>query len=249
MADRATPSPTIVEVERAPGRARVTMAAGAGTVLVPRLIERTGDTAHLALVAGGAMLLGGDHLDVRIVVGTGCLLEITEVGGTVAYGGGEPGRPAEPCSWTVTVDLAADAALSWQGRETVVADGADLTRTLTLTLAAGACALLRETTVLGRSGERGGRVRLRTAVTHDEVPLLVEDTDIAGDAPVPGIVGDARIVDTVLLAGRRPAALAGAMALDGPGALARHLGADLHDSPLGAVWDAWRTELTDGRPA
>ncbi|MFT3717006.1 MAG: urease accessory protein UreD [Gordonia sp. (in: high G+C Gram-positive bacteria)] len=236
---------TVVEIERAAPRARVTMSAGAGTVLVPRLLDRTETTAHLALVAGGAMLLGGDRLDVRIRVGDGCTLELTEVGGTVAYGTGRPDTAdvvGEPSVWTVDVVLGADATLLWMGRETVVADGADLTRTLTVTAEAGATAVIRETTVLGRSGERGGRARLVSQISYDDVPLLVEDTDVRGDRPVPGILGEARVFDTVLIAGRRPADERGAMALAGPGALARHLGHRLHHSPLEDVFDAWRAD-------
>ena len=50
-------------------RAGVVMSSGAGTVLVPRLLDRTRDTARIALVPGGAMVLGGDHLSVRVEVG------------------------------------------------------------------------------------------------------------------------------------------------------------------------------------
>ncbi|MFT4087108.1 MAG: urease accessory protein UreD [Gordonia sp. (in: high G+C Gram-positive bacteria)] len=241
---------TVVDVERADGRARLTMSAGAGTVLIPRLLGRTADSVHVALVAGGAMLLGGDRLDVRISVGAGCRLELSEIGGTVAYGRGESGRAAQPCQWRVHVKLAAGATLLWMGRETVVADGADLTRSLTVDVEAGACALLRETTVLGRTGERGGRARLVSTIAYDGAPLLVEDTDFSGDDPVPGVVGDSRIVDTVLLVGRRPAegAALGAMALEGPGSLVRYLGAELHASTLGDVWDAWRAGLDAAHP-
>lgn len=219
-------------------RARVTMSSCAGTALVPRLIGRTERSAQVALVAGGAMLLGGDRLDVRLAVGAGCTLELTEVGGTVAYD-----SDGVASSWTVDADLGPGATLVWMGLETVVASGADLTRTLRLRLGPGACALIRETTVLGRSGEHGGRARLVSDVRYDGVPLLVEDFDVRGDHPVPGICDGARVVDTVLLAGRRPADAAGSMALDGPGALARFLGDQTHRSPMPGVWSRWAAEL------
>ena len=229
---------TVVDVAAAPGRARVGMSAGAGTVLVPRLLDRTAASARVALVAGGAMLLGGDHLGVSVTVGDGCALELIEVGGTVAYSSG--GRES---SWVVDVTLGAGATLLWHGRELVVADDADCVRRLTLALADGARALIRETTVLGRSGERGGRVRLVTDVSYRGEPLLAESVDWHGAYPVPGICGDHRVLDTVLLAGLAPADPAGGMTLDGPGALARHLGGDTHRSPMPRVWDTWRAEL------
>ncbi|GAA4753608.1 urease accessory protein UreD [Gordonia alkaliphila] len=243
--------PTVVEVECAPDRARVTMSAGAGAVLVPRLLGRTATSASIALVAGGALLLPGDRLDVRIAIGAACTVEIVEVGGTVAYGDPdtESMRRVPPSFWDVDVTLAAGARLAWMGREVVVAEGADLTRRLRLTAAAGATALLRETTVLGRSGERGGRARVTSTVDYADEPLLAEDTDFAGRRPVPGILGDARVLDSLLLVGRRPdppvedPALPGYLALEGPGALARHLGDHLHTSELGRLWTQWRTEL------
>ncbi|WP_454165073.1 urease accessory protein UreD [Gordonia iterans] len=223
-------------------RARVTMSSGAGTVLVPRLIGRTAFSAQVALVSGGAMLLGGDRLDVRISVGAGCTLELTEVGGTVAYD-----ADGAPSFWTVDAELGPGASLVWSGLETVVSGGADLTRSLRLRLAAEACALIRETTVLGRSGERGGRARLVSDVAYDGVPLLVEDFDVRGDHPVPGVCDDNRVVDTVLMAGRRPADPGGALALDGPGALARYLGHETHRSPMPLVWSRWCAEILGRR--
>ena len=63
---------TTVGVRAGDPRAGVVMSSGAGTVLVPRLLDRTRDTARIALVPGGAMVLGGDHLSVRVEVGAGC---------------------------------------------------------------------------------------------------------------------------------------------------------------------------------
>ena len=62
---------TTVGVRAGDPRAGVVMSSGAGTVLVPRLLDRTRDTARIALVPGGAMVLGGDHLSVRVEVGAG----------------------------------------------------------------------------------------------------------------------------------------------------------------------------------
>ena len=79
------------------------------------------------------------------------------------------------------------ATLLWHGRETVVADGSNLTRSLRVELDTGGCALVRETTVLGRSGEGGGRVRQATeVVARDGTPVLVEEIDLDGANPVPG---------------------------------------------------------------
>ena len=235
---------TVVAVECGEPRARVTMSAGAGTVLVPRLIGRTEDSAEVALVAGGALLLGGDRLDVAIRVGEGCTLELTEVGGTVAYAADDV-----ESWWTVDVELARDSTLLWQGRELVVADGAVTRRRLSVSMAEGARALIRETTVLGRSGECGGTIDLVTTVVRDGFPVLVEELSARGDRPVPGVLGEHRVIDSVLLAGARPAEPGDALELAEPGALARWLGTELHHSPLEATWSAWSADLPAKLPS
>ena len=73
-------------------------------------------------------------------------LEIVEPGGTVAYA--MRGRSAR---WDVTVEVDAGGTLVWHGEPFVVAEGADVTRTTSVELAAGASVSLRETLVLGRS--------------------------------------------------------------------------------------------------
>ena len=57
----------------------------------------------------------------------------------------------------------------------MVADGADVLRTLELDLDGSATLRLRETLVLGRSGEVGGRLRTRTGIRIDGEPVLLED--------------------------------------------------------------------------
>jgi urease accessory protein len=161
-------------------------------LLAARIVTRDGDHAEVALVAGGAMLLGGDRVVVRIQVDPGCTLTLTDVGGTVAYDGA--GRE---CRWDADVSLGPGARLTWAGLPFVVADGADVRRTTTARLGAGAAVTLRETVVLGRSGERGGRMVLRTDIADDVGPILVEELTAAGDRPVPGVLGGHTVIDTL----------------------------------------------------
>ena len=90
----------------------------------------------------------------------------------------------------------------WAGEPFVVADGADVTRTTTVELAETATALIRETLVLGRSSELGGRLRSRTAVRRESRPIMVEDLVLTPDDRVaPGLLGDARVIDSLLRLG------------------------------------------------
>ncbi|HEU5224011.1 MAG TPA: urease accessory protein UreD [Candidatus Lumbricidophila sp.] len=190
-------------------------------------------------------MLGGDQVRVNVTVAAGCALELEDIGGTVAYDG--EGLPA---SWHVDIELGTGATLRWAGLPFVIADGADVTRTLHLKLADDSRATIRETLVLGRHGERGGRVVNVAQVTRAGHPELVESLELRGGSGVPGITGDHRVLDTVM---EFPAANARSatdnaptangiapathtiLELEAGGRIQRWLGAELHRSPLQQV--------------
>jgi len=186
------------------GRALIAVAPGArrarvglrGAGIVPWLVSRGPAAASVAIGAGGALLLGGDAVRLDVSVAAGCTLLIEDVGGTVAYDG-------EGClsTWDVNVSLGSDARLVWRALPFIVADGARVERSMAMSLGAGARAVLRETLVLGRTGERGGSVVSRLSVEDPLGPVLVETLRVAGDAPVPGVLGDHRVVDSVIAVG------------------------------------------------
>lgn len=211
-------------------------------LLQARTVSRGTDRANVALVAGGAMLVGGDRIAVEVEVGEGCALELEDVGGTLAYPGEGP-RSA----FDVRIRLEAGARLVWRSHPFVVAEGATVDRSLTITLGQGAVLCLRETLVLGRTGERGGALRSRLhARTIDGDPLLLEDLDLDGARPATGVMGPYRVLDSVLLLGARPrtAPADGAvvLALEAPGALARALAHDAHSAGLDAVLEDWAVQ-------
>ena len=132
--------------------------------------------------------------------------------------------------WDVRIELEAGGCLVWRGEPFVVADGADVLRTTTVDLAPGAGAVLRETLVLGRTGEPGGRLRTRTEVCRDGAPVLVEELD-----PPLGL-GRWRVVDQVLelgATGGQEDRATDVMVLESGDRLQRWLGDELHRSPLG----------------
>jgi len=211
---------THIHLSAANGRARLTTRAGA---LVPRVIESGPAFARVAIVAGGALLLGGDSVRLSITVGAGCTLELEDIGGTVAYN-----ADGLRSQWLVEATVEANGLLIWHGLPFVVADGANVDRRTTITLRGpGALACLRETIVLGRTGERGGTIDLRTNVhtasatmpagqsqsaPNDGVAeaLFVERLTVRGAEPVPGVVGGNRVLDSLLLLGTRAPADASA---------------------------------------
>lgn len=214
-------------------------------LLHPRVLERSGRCAKVALVAAGALLLGGDRVVVDVTVGDGCHLNLEDIGGTVAYS-----SRAVRSHFDVRIRLGRDATLIWAALPFVVAAEAHVLRSTTIELGAGAHLALRETLVLGRSGETGGRIQNRTeARDHAGGALLLERLDLDGADPAPGILGPHRVMDSVIVLGRRPppgstGATSGSpavtvLALEEPGAIARQLASAAHLCDLEDVWCSW----------
>ncbi|HST40573.1 MAG TPA: urease accessory protein UreD [Conexibacter sp.] len=199
----------------------------------------TGGGAVVALVQTAATLLSGDDCAIELELGPGAALTMIETGATIAH----HVRDGPPARLRVRIALGAGARLEWLARPLVLAAGCDLRRTTTVELAAGARALLRETVVLGRSGEQPGRLDATLRASHTGRALLHERLDTAAPRLLrsPVVAADATTLDAVLLLGARGADLPGSTQLSGPGTLWRALhprGAD-PDGPALAVARAW----------
>lgn len=237
----ATPErATAVAVTPSTAAAACRLVTGA---LSPRLLGRDARGARVALVATGALLLGGDHVRIELEVAGGAWLDVVETAGTVAYDGG-----GTPSTWSVHARLGPGARMRWNGLPFVVADGAAVRRTTTLDLAEGARALVRETLVRGRTGEPCGELRSLTDARIEGRPVLVEDLDAGAVGAEPGALGGHRVIDQVLAIGWRPPPSAEADAprfdLAGPGALVRLLSDATHRThAVDAAETAWRTAV------
>ena len=210
-----------------------------GGLLRPQVVLDRPDRVRIGLVATTALLLGGDQVELEVRLGPGVSLELFDVAGTVAYHG--RGRPA---AWRTTITLAERARLRYDGAPFVVSEGADVERTLDLGLAPTANVWLRETVVLGRSGEIGGRLRSRVAVAVGGRQVFLEDQvlDPFGIRRSPGMLGSHRVIDTLIAVGTDGAgpdesslALGAAVRfglVGGVGTITRYLGADVAASPL-----------------
>ena len=210
------------------------------------MVGSSAERCRIGLLATTALLLGGDVVALEVRVGPGARLDLFDVAGTVAYHG-----RGEPSAWHVRVELAAGAGLTYAGEPFVVGDGADVTRTLDVDLAPGASAALRDTVVLGRSGQRGGRLRSLTAVRVGGRPVLLEDQRLDPDRlrGAPGMLGTHRVLDTVTWLGSAEPVPTGATTyalVGGAGTLTRWLGTSLAESPLHRV-DVGRADLGEHR--
>jgi urease accessory protein len=181
------------------------------------------DGDRVALVPEQAVLLAGDEVTVSVRVAAGASLEIVEPGGTVAYAMRGLGA-----RWDVDIEVEDGGRLIWHGEPFVVAEGADVTRSLDVDLGADAMLSLRETWVLGRTGEDPGRLVTRADVRRLNMPVLVEDLDCSVG------LGRHRVVDQLLCLGVAECQ-EDAMALHAGGHLHRWLGDATHASPLSSV--------------
>ena len=209
-----------------------------------------GERVHLVHAAGGP--LGGDDLALSVDIGPGARLAVHSAGATLV----QPGAATEaPARWTVDLRVGADGRLHWAPEPTVVSDRAALESAVRVTLAPGAAATVRETVVLGRHGQRGGRYAGALHVAVGEVPLLAHTTVLDGaDAALRGPAGTAgaRAVGTLVRAGALPlpAEAAGESdgvrwawtLLDGPGAVLLAVGAP---AAVTAVLDAAERDVPE----
>lgn len=194
-------------------------------------LPAVGAVDRVALVPEQAVLLAGDQVTVSVRVPAGRSLDIVEPGGTVAYA-----MRGLQARWDVTVEVEEAARLVWHGEPFVVAEGADVRRSLTVGLGTGATLVLRETLVLGRSGEAPGRLLTRTDISRDQRPVLVEELDSTVG------LGPHRVLDQVLHLGSASAPGEHTLLLESGDALHRWLGAETHASPLTTGYSSARPE-------
>lgn len=197
----------------------------------PVLLGSGTSWARVALVAEGALLLAGDRVTLSVDVGPGVHLTVIEPSGVVAYS-----MRGHSASWNVHLRQRPGSALVWEGQPFVVAAGAVVDRRTGVDLGAGARLLLRETLVLGRTGEAAGTLRTRTEVARCEEPVLVEELALGEAARVPGILGGHRVLDSVLALGHDPVEDPCRLDLDAEGHLYRDLVGQAHESRLGPLW-------------
>lgn len=226
---------TRIRVESRHGRPWVSSSTG---LVRPQVVHARAGWCRIGLLATTALLLGGDEVELQVSLGAGARLDLFDVAGTVAYDG--HGAPAR---WRTTVELEAGALLTWSGLPFVVATGADVTRTLAVELDPTAGALVRDTIILGRHGECGGRFTSSTTLRVGDRLALVEHQHLdPALRTLPGMLGPNRVLDTITALGavsrpdRPTAQLSHFQLVGGAGTVSRYLGRELAGSPLHQWW-------------
>jgi urease accessory protein len=212
-----------VTAERGPsGRTRVTRLRSDG----PLALRESGGAVYL--IGAGAGPLGGDDLELTVEVGPSAHLSVRSAAASLVL----PGRRPAPSRLTVRARVAAGARLEFEPEPAIAAAGCDHLAVAEVSLGEGASLVWREEIVLGRHGERPGRYVSRFAVSCCDRPLLRHELRVDEDAASAAVLGPAKAVGTVLLAGDRPArepyAAEGlsVLPLAGPGTLVTALAED-----------------------
>ena len=137
-----------------------------GERLAPRVLEAGLDAVQACVLPTQAGPLSGDHDRARIVVGADATLVVRPVAATLALPGAARTR------LDLDIEVGAGGRLVLEDPPLIVAASAHVERKTTVRLAAGAVVALRETIVLGRAGEAGGRLVSTLRVNDGEGVVL-----------------------------------------------------------------------------
>jgi urease accessory protein len=154
----------------------------------------------LYLVGGAAGPLGGDELALDVAVGGGACLSVRSAAATLV----QPGARPSPSRSVFHFDVGSAASLDWHPEPLVSVRGSDHVVETAVELASSARLRLVDEVVLGRVGERPGRLRLRCRVERDGVALLAHDLDLGTGAEgwdSAAVMGNARALVSILYVG------------------------------------------------
>ncbi|MFF5160379.1 urease accessory protein UreD [Streptomyces sp. NPDC000348] len=169
----------------------------------PLALRRTrgsGTEAHVMLVGAMSGPLGGDHLTVLADVEPGAGLRFKTAAATLAL----PGGHRDGARYDVRITVAEGGELHWLPEQLISISGSELYVTTRVDLAAGARLVLREEQVLGRAGERPGRLTSRLTVRIAGRTVLDQELACGPGAPGgwdgPAVLGGHRAVGQLLVA-------------------------------------------------
>ncbi len=182
-----------------PLRTELRIAATAGTL--PEIhacgglaARRTGPhTVHL--IGTAATPLGGDELDISIVVGPGARLALRSVAATIAL----PGAATRVSVARWRFEIAEGGELDVETEPTIVAGGADHRAVTTVLLADGARLRLRERVQIGRAGEARGAWRGDLIADLPDLPLLRHRLELGAHSATDDALSAPRALDSELV--------------------------------------------------
>ena len=216
----------IFAANRATGHIALHVAAAGGVTRRTRVHEdgslrvrfpnAAGEALEAVIVNTGGGMAGGDRFGVDIALGEGARLIAGSAAAEKIYRSNGPDAQMD-----VRLDIGAGAQLAWLPQETILFDGARLSRRIDVELAEGASLLLAEAVVFGRAamgeamieGLFADRWRVRRAgrlVFADSARL---DGDVAARLAAPASAAGGNAIASVLIAPAGEETLAAVRAL------------------------------------
>nr|WP_241833112.1 urease accessory protein UreD [Streptomyces caatingaensis] len=174
-----TAAARIVAAPDGRGGTALPVLAGEGPFALRRTGRRGGPEASVTLVGAMSAPLGGDRLTLTVRVEPGAALRFTTTAATLAL----PGRTGARATYDTRITVGEGARLHWLPEPLISAHGSDLWTTTRVELAPTARLVLREEQVLGRAGERPGRLRSRLTVCRAGRPLYDQELSYGPGAP------------------------------------------------------------------
>jgi urease accessory protein len=186
-----------IVAEPGPAGTRLTTLRGEPPLLPRRTGPAGSDIAEVHLVGAAAGPLGGDHLQLDIVVHPGARLTLRTTAATLAL----PSRPASVSRTIVTAHVAAGATLRYLPEQLIAGAGCRHEAVSTVDVEAGGFLTWREELVCGRHGEQSGDATLTLNIGYGRRPLLRQILSVGPHAPgwaAAGVLGGARATGALL---------------------------------------------------
>lgn len=153
------------------------------------------DAARVTIAAGAGGPVGGDRLELSVVVGPGSTLVLCEASATLLL----PGRDGATSSTEVRIEVGDGGTFVWLPEPVIAARGCDHVIDVRVELGEDAQLLAREEVLLGRHGEAPGRLRTRWRVNGPGGPVLAQDLELGTTvARTAAVVGPHRAVGSVV---------------------------------------------------
>lgn len=196
-------SATHITMQRSKGRAAITMGprgvidlaqSGSAKVMLPRITAGPSEIVFLNTSGG---LASSDRLDFCVDLRPATRALATTQTAERAY------RADAPAIAQVMHSVGENGWLDWLPQETILFDGAQLNRTTTIDLAAGAGCMLLEMIVLGRQamGERVSHLHLRDRrIVRQNGRIIHHDALMLDDAALPRLTNPAMLNGAVAIA-------------------------------------------------
>jgi urease accessory protein len=161
------------------------------------LVPHRGNPGAVHLVSSASAPLGGDDLELSLVAAPGATLRLATVAASLVLPGHRPGVSR----FTVRVEAAEQSTVEYCPDATIVTERACHEAVFRASLAADARLVTREVLVLGRTGEKPGRLGTSTIVRRDGRPLLNQRLEIGPLAASPAVLAGRRVLATELRVG------------------------------------------------